>query len=180
VCRLALFRQLSDFTRSGAGARTTLRCDASNAGRKVSSFKQALHRGSGCARELDPTAGLERWSQKLPALLWRSRCSRHAAAAETSTARRRHHAQQANGPRRLCLCRAQRGRLSARRFPPRRRRNRVRHSHRAGQRRSRQALKSRHRRHLRRRIPRGRRSAWRPPRPRQSLPRRVRRLSPGR
>ncbi len=43
-------------------ARTTLRCDASNAGRSISSFKQALHRGSGCARELNPAAGLERWS----------------------------------------------------------------------------------------------------------------------
>ena len=45
-----------------SSARTTLRCDASNAGRSVSSFKQALHRGSGCAGELDPAAGLERWS----------------------------------------------------------------------------------------------------------------------
>ena len=31
-------------------------------GRSTSSFKQTLHRGSGCARELDPATGSERWS----------------------------------------------------------------------------------------------------------------------
>jgi hypothetical protein len=43
-------------------ARTTLRCDASNAGRSRSSSNQTLHRGSRCTRELDAAAGLERWS----------------------------------------------------------------------------------------------------------------------
>jgi hypothetical protein len=43
-------------------ARPTLRCDASSAGRSVSRFKQTLHRGSGCARELNLAAGLERSS----------------------------------------------------------------------------------------------------------------------
>ena len=135
------------------------------AGRSVSSVQQTLHRGSGWARELDPAAVFSRWSGTWLALLWLSRCSRHAPVVATSKGRQRLPAQQANCPRRQRPCRPPRGRLSAPRIPVQRRRNQVPHSHRAGQHRSRLTLKNRHRRHRRRRIPRGHQSARRPPRP---------------
>ena len=78
-------------------------------------------------------------------------------------------------------CRLPTRSAARRRFPVRRRRNPVPRSHRAGLQRGRQPLKNRRRRHRRRGIPRGHRSARRPPpRPGQSLPLRVRRPSPGR